>query len=63
MDRRTNSADLILLDRNPLADVRNADHPVGVIIRGRWLSSSEISRRLEAIRNNPVNYRHASEAH
>ena len=30
-------ADLILLRGNPLSDVAHARHPVGVMVRGRWL--------------------------
>ena len=42
-------ADLILLDANPLQDIRNAGRKAGVMVRGRWLSGEEIGRRLESI--------------
>jgi len=40
-------ADLILLDANPLADIGNVAKRAGVMVRGRWLSSEEIDKRLE----------------
>jgi imidazolonepropionase-like amidohydrolase len=42
-------ADLILLDANPLTDVRNTTRQSGVMLRGRWLPKSEIDARLTAI--------------
>jgi imidazolonepropionase-like amidohydrolase len=39
-------ADLVLLERNPLEDSRATAKPVGVMARGRWLSSE----RLEEMR-------------
>jgi hypothetical protein len=42
-------ADLILLDANPLTDVRNTTRQSGVMVRGRWLPKSEIDTRLAAI--------------
>ncbi len=42
-------ADLLLLDADPLADIRNVDRIAGVMVRGRWLAKSEIDARLERI--------------
>jgi len=42
-------ADLILLEANPLTDVRNSARQSGVMLRGRWLPRSEIDTRLAAI--------------
>jgi imidazolonepropionase-like amidohydrolase len=42
-------ADLILIDGNPLADIRNVHRQSGVMVRGRWLPADEISRRLGEI--------------
>ncbi len=42
-------ADLILLEANPLEDVRNAKKIAGVFRDGRWFSKEEIDRRLEEI--------------
>lgn len=39
-------ADLVLLDANPLADVRHAQRIHGVALRGVWHSSDALSRRL-----------------
>jgi imidazolonepropionase-like amidohydrolase len=46
---RGRRADLILLDANPLASVRNARRPAGVMLNGRWLPRSEIDAGLAAI--------------
>ena len=42
-------ADLILLDANPLADIRNTAKQSGVMVRGRWLPKAEIEARLATI--------------
>jgi imidazolonepropionase-like amidohydrolase len=42
-------ADLVLLDANPLADVRNTARQSGVMLRGRWLPRSVIDARLAAV--------------
>ena len=42
-------ADLLLLDADPLADVANLTRRAGVMVRGRWLSESEIQQRLATI--------------
>lgn len=43
-------ADLVLVDGNPLADVRNAGRIAGVMLNGRWNSRAEIDRSLDAFR-------------
>ena len=43
-------ADLILLDANPLDDITNTRRIHGVMLRGRWLSRTELDgilKRLE----------------
>jgi imidazolonepropionase-like amidohydrolase len=42
-------ADLVLLDANPLSDIRNTTRRAGVMLRGRWLPEAEIRVRLAAI--------------
>ena len=42
-------ADLVLLEGNPLADIRATERIAGVMVRGRWLSSDDIAQRLETI--------------
>jgi imidazolonepropionase-like amidohydrolase len=42
-------ADLVLLDANPLTDIRNSARQSGVMVRGRWLSKAEIEARLANI--------------
>ena len=43
------SADMILLNDNPLEDVKNVQRRAGVMVRGQWLPEEEIQQRLEAI--------------
>jgi imidazolonepropionase-like amidohydrolase len=43
------SADLILVDGNPLEDVKNVSRISGVMARGKYVSKDEIQKRLEAI--------------
>jgi len=43
-------ADLVLLERNPLADLSNLDRIAGVMVRGGWMSRAEIDRRLEKMK-------------
>ena len=42
-------ADLILLGANPLADVTAASRRIGVMLRGRWFTESELQEKLEAV--------------
>jgi imidazolonepropionase-like amidohydrolase len=44
-----NRADLLLLEGNPLEDVRHAAWPAGVMARGRWLPAEEIGRNLDEL--------------
>lgn len=41
--------DLLLLDGNPLQDVRAAARISGVLLRGHWIAAEEIRRRMEGI--------------
>jgi hypothetical protein len=45
------NADLLLLDANPLTDIANTRRIAGVVLRGRWLSRSEIDVILEKLRS------------
>jgi len=42
-------ADLLLLDDNPLQDVRAASKISGVLLRGRWIGKEEIARTMREI--------------
>ncbi|MEX2284778.1 MAG: amidohydrolase family protein [Gemmatimonadota bacterium] len=42
-------ADLLLLDANPLQDIRNMNRKAGVMVKGRWLPWPEIQQRLDQI--------------
>jgi imidazolonepropionase-like amidohydrolase len=46
-------ADLVLLRGNPLSDIRNIQHPAGVMLGGRWLAREEIDRRLATLEVSP----------
>ena len=39
-------ADLVLLDADPLADIRNVWKRTGVVLAGRWLPAAELDARL-----------------
>lgn len=41
------AADLVLLDANPLDDIRNAHRIHGVMVRGHWNSAEALAERLE----------------
>ena len=41
-------ADLLLLDADPLADIRNTQRIAGVVARGRWSPVAELDRLLDA---------------
>ncbi|MDG2107082.1 MAG: amidohydrolase family protein [Woeseiaceae bacterium] len=40
-------ADLVLLDSNPLDKIKNSNRVHGVMLRGKWLPSSELNIKLE----------------
>ena len=42
------SADLLLLDANPLEDIRNSHRIHGVMLRGKWLSATRLDEMLAA---------------
>jgi len=44
-----NRADLVLLDANPLESTANLAKRAGVMVRGRWVSASEINAGLAAL--------------
>ena len=47
------SADLVLLDADPLGDIRNVRRQAGVMLRGQWLSRQAIAARLTALAASP----------
>jgi hypothetical protein len=46
-------ADLLLIDGNPLEDVRRLRRPAGVMVRGRWLARSQLDAMLAALAQEP----------
>jgi imidazolonepropionase-like amidohydrolase len=44
-------ADLLLLEANPLQDVKHTRAISGVMTRGRWLPRAELDAKLEAVAN------------
>jgi imidazolonepropionase-like amidohydrolase len=42
-------ADLLLLEANPLDDIRAVERKAGVMVDGRWLSRAYLDERLAAI--------------
>jgi imidazolonepropionase-like amidohydrolase len=49
MVKAGHSADLILLNANPLDDISAISSRSGVMVRGRWMPESEIQQRLAEI--------------
>jgi len=45
-----NRADLVLLSRNPLDDINNSKHILGVMVRGRWFSRNDLDQRVTEYR-------------
>jgi imidazolonepropionase-like amidohydrolase len=41
-------ADLVLLERDPLAAIDNVAHPAGVMVRGHWLARAQLDALLAA---------------
>ena len=46
-------ADVVLLDANPLADIRNVRRQAGVMARGRWMRQADIDSKLKEIAATP----------
>lgn len=42
-------ADLVMLEGNPLQDIRNTSGPAGVMVGGRWLSRVELEAGLDSL--------------
>ncbi len=42
-------ADLVLVDRNPLEDIRHLQKPLGVMVRGRWLPRERLGQMLTEV--------------
>jgi imidazolonepropionase-like amidohydrolase len=43
-------ADLLLVEANPLEDVKNVSKRTGVMVNGRWLTEAELQQRLAALK-------------
>jgi imidazolonepropionase-like amidohydrolase len=48
------SADLVLVDANPLADISNTQKISGVLVRGRWLSRQFIDAGLDQLQTRMI---------
>jgi imidazolonepropionase-like amidohydrolase len=42
-------ADLVLLDANPLENIRNTEAIAGVVVNGRYLSRAELDKLLRSV--------------
>jgi len=45
-------ADFVLVEKNPLDDLKTMQTPVGVVIRGKWISREELQKELDRIEAN-----------
>ena len=43
------TADLLLLDADPLADIRNTRRIAGVVVNGRWLGPDDLKKMLDQV--------------
>jgi imidazolonepropionase-like amidohydrolase len=42
-------ADVVLLDANPLEDIRNTQKIAGVVVNGRYLSRADLDKMLAGV--------------
>lgn len=45
-------ADFVLVEKNPLEDLETMQKPIGVVIRGKWISREELQKQLDRIESN-----------
>ncbi len=45
-------ADFVLVENNPLLDLKTLQKPVGVVIRGQWIGREELQSQLDRIEKN-----------
>jgi imidazolonepropionase-like amidohydrolase len=45
-------ADFVLVENNPLLDLKTLQKPVGVVIRGQWIGREELQNQLDRIEKN-----------
>jgi len=46
-------ADLLIVDANPLEDITRLRQLYGVVVRGRWLSATEMDQRIQPLAGTP----------
>jgi hypothetical protein len=46
-------ADLVLVEHDPLASVRNVAHPAGVMLHGNWMPRADLDQRIREYRPAP----------
>ena len=42
-------ADLVLVDKNPLADIRHAREVIGVVVNGRWIERTDLDQQRSVL--------------
>jgi hypothetical protein len=50
VDYERRRTDLLLVESNPLEDVKNVSKRAGVMVNGRWLTEEELKQRVAALR-------------
>ncbi len=45
-------ADFVLVEQNPLLDLKTLQKPVGVVVRGKWIGREELQSQLDRIEEN-----------
>ena len=46
------AADILLINSNPVEDIRALKNLSGVMVRGKWISKADIDQKLQQIANN-----------
>lgn len=53
--REDKRADLILVESNPLEDVRNINKRIGVMVRGKWFTENQLKAKLNQLADKYIN--------
>jgi imidazolonepropionase-like amidohydrolase len=45
-------ADFVLVEANPLLDLKTTQKPLAVVVRGKWIGRDELQSQLDRIEKN-----------
>ncbi|MDF2159134.1 amidohydrolase family protein [Algoriphagus sp. CAU 1675] len=52
MIKKGMAADFVMVEKNPLEDLKTMQKPMGVVIRGKWIGQEELQAQLDQIEQN-----------